>query len=109
MNEINPHEAVDFIFKHAQTFAIAKAKRVYLEEFRKSKKAILMQHSQESAVNAQERDAYSHPEYLQLLEALRRAVEIEERLRWELISAQARIDVWRTQQANMRQEHRATV
>jgi len=109
MNEINPHEAVDFIFKHAQAFAVAKAKRVYLEEFRKSKKAILMQHSQESAVNAQERDAYSHPEYLQLLEGLRSAVEIEERLRWELISAQARIDVWRTQQANMRQEHRATV
>jgi hypothetical protein len=37
----DPHAAVDYIIKHAGTFAKAKSQRVYLEEFRKSKKAML--------------------------------------------------------------------
>jgi hypothetical protein len=49
---IDPHEAVDFIFKNASSYAKAKAERVYLEEFRKTKKAILMKSCGESAVNA---------------------------------------------------------
>lgn len=38
----DPHKAVDYIIKNAGKFAQAKANRVYLEEFRKSKKALLM-------------------------------------------------------------------
>ena len=34
----DPHAAVDYILKHAEKFADARAQRVYLEEFRKSKK-----------------------------------------------------------------------
>ena len=33
-----PHAAVDYILKNRTEYAQAKAKRVYLEEFRKSKK-----------------------------------------------------------------------
>lgn len=43
MEEINPNQAVDFLLKNAGLYAKAKAERVYLEEFRKSKKALLMQ------------------------------------------------------------------
>jgi len=43
MEEINPNAAVDFLLKNAGLFAKAKSERVYLEEFRKSKKALLMQ------------------------------------------------------------------
>ena len=78
--EIDPQKAVDFIRDHGAKLAHAKATRIYLEEFRKSKKALLMKQSLETAVNAQERDAYSHPEYLQLLNDLRAAVEAEEDL-----------------------------
>jgi hypothetical protein len=68
-----------------------------------------MQASMETTVNAQERDAYAHPEYIELLKGIRDAVEIEEELRWKLIAAQARVDVWRSEQANLRTEGKVTV
>lgn len=105
----DPHKAVDYIITNSKKFAKAKAERVYLEEYRKSLKAILMKRSLETAVNAQEREAYSDPEYLQLLLGLREAVEIEEKLRWDLIGAQARVEIWRTEQANNRAEGKATI
>ena len=105
----DPHKAVDYILQNAEGFASAKAKRIYIEEFRKSKKALLMKQSLEPALGAQERDAYAHYEYIELLKGLRDAVEIEERLRWELIAAQARVDIWRTEQANMRTEGKVTI
>jgi hypothetical protein len=107
--EIDPHSAVDYILKHAGKFAKAKAERVYIEEFRKSKKAILMKRSLENAIGAQEREAYAHEEYHQLLLALKEAVEIEEQLRWGMIAAQARIEVWRSQEASNRTQERALV
>ena len=100
--ETDANEAIDFIYKNATPFAKAKATRVYLEEFRKSKKAILMQSSNESSAVAQERDAYAHSDYLALLEGIRAAVEIEETLRWQMVAAQARIDVWRSEEASGR-------
>lgn len=106
-----PHQAVDFIIKKAPEFAKAKSKRVYLEEFRKSKKALLMKDALLQgieAANAQEREAYSHPEYLQLLQGLAAAIEIEETLKWQLEAARMRTDIWRTEQANARMEGRAT-
>ncbi len=36
----DPHDAVDYIIKHARQFADAKAQRVYLEELSKSKKSM---------------------------------------------------------------------
>lgn len=108
MSDRDPHLAVDYIIANAKRFAKAKAERVYLEEFRKSKKALLMKASTEPAIGAQERDAYAHDEYIALLEGLRQAVELEEKLRWDLIAAQARVEVWRTEQASARAEVRST-
>lgn len=107
--EVDPHEAVDYILKHAGKFAKAKAERVYIEEFRKSKKAILMKRSLENAIGAQEREAYAHEEYHQLLMALKEAVEIEEKLRWDMVAAQSRIEIWRSQEASNRVQERALV
>jgi len=105
----DPHKAVDYILKNAALFARAKAERTYIEEYRKSLKSILMKRSMETAIGAQEREAYAHPEYVQLLEGLKEAVLIEERLRWDLIAAQAVVEIWRTQQANNRAEGKATM
>ena len=105
----DPNEAVDYIFKNGKKFAKAKAERIYLEEYRKSLKAILMKRSVENAIGAQERDAYAHEEYLQLLKGLKEAIEGEEKLRWDLIGAQARVEIWRTEQANNRAEGKATL
>ena len=105
----DPNEAIEYIFKQGKAYAKAKAERTYLEEYRKSLKAILMKRSRETAVNAQERDAYSHEEYIALLEGLKAAVEAEEEIRWGLVAAQARIDVWRSQEASARQEVRSVM
>lgn len=109
MNESlkDPNKAVDYILANAGKFAAAKAQRVYLEEFRKSKKAILCGQSSAKTVQERESYAYSHEDYLALLGGLKAAIEIEETLRWSLIAAQARIEIWRTQSANNRATDRA--
>lgn len=108
---MNPYKAIDFILDNAPKYAKAKAERIYIEEFRKSKKAMLMQLAQrrniDSAV-AQEREAYAHEEYVDLLKGLSAAVEIEETLRWQLEAARLNTEIWRTEQANARAEGRAT-
>lgn len=100
--EHSPHRAIDYIIKNAKKFSAAKGNRIYMEEYRKSLKAICMKRSMETTIGAQEREAYADPEYIALLEGLREAVQIEEALRWDLIAAQARVEVWRTEQANNR-------
>lgn len=105
----DPHKAVNYILKHAPLFAKAKAERNYIEQYRKSLKAILMKRSMESAIGAQEREAYAHPEMLELIKGLQAAVEIEEKLKWDITAAEMRVEIWRTEQANNRAEGRATM
>lgn len=102
MKQTDPNKAVDYILANSAKFADAKANRVYIEEFRKSKKALLMNESTESTVNAREQFAYSHPDYIQLLEGLKVAVGIEESLKWQMEAARLRIEIWRTQEASNR-------
>ena len=108
MRQIDPTEAVDYLIRNAAAYAKAKAQVTYLEEFRKSKKAILFGSAIGNTVTDRENKAYSHPEYLSLLDGLREAVEEAERLKWMLVAAQARIDVWRSQEASNRNIDRNT-
>ena len=90
----------------------AKADRVYLEQFRKSKKALLFnqapaftgegEESKRSTIPDRENYAYSHPEYLELLEGLKAAVEEEETIKWRLKGAELYVEVWRSQEASNR-------
>jgi len=108
--EIDPHTAVDEMLLNRKKYAKAKAERTYLEEFRKSKKALLMKQALTrgfEAVNAQEREAYADAEYVNLLETLRDQTQAEEEFRWLMLAAQMRVDIWRTQQANDRAEGKA--
>jgi hypothetical protein len=108
---MSAHEAVDWIIANRKEYAKAKATRVYLEEFRKSKKALLMKNALSQgieAANAQEREAYSHPEYQQLLKDLQTAIEVEENIKWMMEAARMRVDIWRTEEATARAEGRAT-
>ena len=113
MNQKDINDAVDYLYTHGAIFAEAKAHRVFLEEYRKSQKAMLMKAAQsdgraKTAAGA-EIEAYADPAYVQMLEGLQAAVEKEEALRWGLVSAQARIDVWRSQEASNRTMDRATM
>lgn len=108
METINPHDAVNFMIKNAKAYAQAKAEVTFIEQFRKSKKAILFSEAMGNTIAEKEAYAYKHPEYLELLDGLREAVEEAERLRWLLVAAQARIDIWRSQEASNRGLDRAT-
>lgn len=104
--QIDPQEAVDYMLATAPRFAKAKAQRIQLEEFRKSKKAILMQESTAKTVSEREAYAYSHTDYLQLLEGLQAAVEAEETFRYKLKAAELQVEIWRSQNANNRTQDR---
>jgi hypothetical protein len=99
---INPMNSLQVLHKFGPMFAKAKATRVYLEEYRKTLKALKMKDSGETSAAAQEREAYAHADYVQHLDALRAAVEDEETMRWKLIAAQAAIETWRSQEASNR-------
>jgi hypothetical protein len=109
---IDPNQAIDYIIAKSGEYAQARAERIYMEELRKTIKAELCKtalHHGFEAVNAQEREAYSDPNYRKHLMAIKQAVEAEEKLRWMLIAAQARIECWRSQEASSRAEGRATL
>ena len=106
-----PHTAVDFILKNAAQYAKAKSNRIYLEEFRKTKKALLMKDALLNgieAANAQEREAYADAEYQELLKGLAEAIEIEETLKWKMEAARMRIEIWKTEEYSNRMTDRAT-
>jgi len=102
ITDTQAEDALEYIKRHASEFAKAKAERSYLESFLKSKKALLMKECSDSPVNAQEREAYAHPEYISLLEGLKQAVELEESLKWKISAAEIQIDIWRTQESTKR-------
>lgn len=105
--EINIFKSLDFIRDQAPVYGKAKSERIYLEEYRKSKKSLLMREAEAAGHKtgaAQEREAYAHADYIALLDGLREAVEKEETLRWMIVAAQAKIECWRTIEANRRVE-----
>jgi hypothetical protein len=61
------------------------------------------------SIAAAEMEAYADLTYVELLKGLQAATERAEGLRWGLVAAQARIDVYRTQSANDRALERATL
>lgn len=105
---IDPTAAVEEMWRTAPRLAKAKAERIYLEEYRKSLKAILMKSCSEVSAVAQEREAYADPSYIDHLKALRTAVEAEETLRWKMVSLEAAVEVWRSQESSARATDRAT-
>lgn len=109
-SELNIFRCLDFLRDHAPFYAKAKAERVYLEEWRKSHKAMLMKEAEcggQKTTASQERDAYANAEYVQTLHALKAAVEQEETLRWRMVAAQAKIEAWRTLESTRRAEAKA--
>lgn len=106
---IDPNEAINFMIKNAEAYALAKAKVVYLTEHRKTVKAIGFQRSLKNTMAEKEADAYTTAEYATCVEGLRDAVAEAEKLRWMLVAAQARVDCWRSMEASNRAVEKATL
>ena len=108
MKEYDPNDAIDFIFKTAPAYAKAKGELAQLEVFKSSLKAIKMAETNEQSLGAQEREAYRSQDYQDLCKAIGHATEQAEALKWQLIAAQLRVDIWRTEQASNRNIERLT-
>jgi hypothetical protein len=107
---MKPEQAAQIIREKAPAYGEAKAQRVYLEEYRKTKKAMLMKDALKmgvEAANAQEREAYADPAYHQVLKGLAVAIEAEETLKWEMESARLDIEIFRTREATNRMQDRS--
>jgi hypothetical protein len=105
---IDPQMAIEQMWKLAPKVAKAKAELVYLDEYKRSLKAILMKSSGEKTSAAQETEAYSHPDYIKHLAGLQAATEAYEGLRWQMVALEAAVDVWRSQEASNRRMDRVT-
>jgi hypothetical protein len=106
--EISPFKALDFIRDNAKKYALAKANVVYMTEYRKTQKALLMNESTAKTQSEKESFAYGHANYIEHLKALSMAIEEAEALRWQLIAAEAKIEVWRSLESSARAEGRST-
>ena len=95
-------KAIDYLRDNAEAAAKARAERIYMDEFRKSLKALIMKEHIDATVSAQEREAYADPRYQTHLEALRQAVYRDEKARFMRVAAEAKIEAWRTSSANRR-------
>jgi hypothetical protein len=106
--EHDPHKAVEYIIKESGNYAAAKANRTYIENYLRSAKSAFMLESTATSIAAKEMEAYANDDYIALLHGLKEAIEEEETLKWKLIAAQARIEIWRSQEATNRTIDRAT-
>ena len=94
--------ALDYLRDNAGEAAAARARRIYVEEYRKTVKAQIMQeHDDESGI-VQEREAYADKRYVTHLDAIREAVEADEKHRFLRVAAEAKIEAWRSASANFR-------
>lgn len=94
--------AWDFINDNADKAGEMRAHRLYLMEFRKSLKSMIMVEHDGKPVSHQEREAYSDDRYLKHLEGYREAVHQDEAMQWRMKAAELAIDSWRTTRADIR-------
>lgn len=106
--KISPFEALDFIRDNAKVIAEARKNVIYLTEYRKSLKALLMNECKGLSQTASESYAYAHDSYIKHLQVLADAVYEAERLRWLMVGAEAKIEVWRSLESSARAEGKAT-
>ena len=99
-------KCLDFKRDMAVSIAQAMHDRVQLENFKKSKLALLFfEAPSHFKIGEKEQWAYAHKEYQEVIKGLAAAVQEHEKLRQLISAADAKIEVWRTIQAN----HRAGV
>ena len=109
MTEDEAMKCLDYIRDNSPRYAEAKAQRVYIENFLRSKKSFLMNEcqSQIKTLGDKEAYAYAHPDYVELLKGLQAAVSTEEEIKWRMEAAKLKFEFWMTEQFNNRVEARA--
>ncbi len=108
IGEADIEAAVTYLRESAQEAAVARSNVKHLEAFLKAKKALLKKNLAGAMSNAAAEDeALSDPQYLELLEGYKVAVEKDAFHTYKREAADAAIRVWQTQSSNARAEGRA--
>ena len=106
-----PDEEIDKALAYLRDTALdaakAKAQRLYLDDYSRVLRALIMSEHLAEPVNAQERHAYADIRYKTHLEALKTAIFEDEKCRFLREAASAKVEAWRTYQANLRSEGKA--
>lgn len=107
MSAIDIDRVLAYLRDTATEAAQARADRLHLEDYSRVLKAKIMSKHTTESIGAQERIAYSDPEYERHLEALKQAIVNDERLRYLRDAAMVRAEVWRSMEASNRAQDRA--
>ena len=107
INDQDIDRALAFLRDTAHEAAQARANRLHLDDYSRVIKAQIMSEHLAETVSAQERYAYGDLRYKNHLEALKVAIFEDEKMRFLREAANARIEVWRSEQANARAEGKA--
>ena len=103
ISESEISKALDYIRDNAMAAAKARAEREYITQWRKTVKAQQMKLCHDKMPIAQkEAEAYASDRYIQTLDALRQAIENDEKHRFMMQAAQIKIDAWRTQESSLK-------
>lgn len=92
----------------SKAHAAAEADKCHLMEYRKTLKSLLMIEAEKGdpkmPATKQERYAYSHPQYVELLDGLKVAIEKAVRYRHQFTVMQMEHESWRSKNARNRVE-----
>lgn len=102
IDESQVQAAFDWLQANETDAAEARAERVYLDEFRKSLKAVLMRESNGKTIGDRESFAYSHERYLEHLTKIRDAVVADETYRARISRSKMLLEFWRSQESSRR-------
>jgi len=104
LTEQDVDDALHWLQANAAKAAQARAEKIYLEEYSKSLKSLIMKeyHNHQLSIAAQEREALSDARYIEHLEGLREAVRRDAEMTFRRASAEAHIQAWQTWSANLR-------
>ena len=101
-DEQSVERALEWMVANVSRLSQAVADRKYLEDYRKVKWSGLILNSPPGTVSSKEAWATSHTDYVGVLKGLKVAVQQESELKHLFTIAEAKIEVWRTIQANNR-------
>ena len=107
ISETEIDRALTFLRDSSTEAAQARANRLHLDDYSRVLKAQIMAEHLAEPISAQERYAYGDIRYRNHLEALKIAIFEDEKHRYLREAANAKIEVWRSEQANARAEGKA--
>ena len=107
VSEADIDTALDYLRRSAQEAAVARSNVKHLEKFLKTKIALLKKNYSKLSNAAAEDEAMAHPEYIELLDGYKVAVEQDAFHTYKREAADAAIRVWQTMRSDARAEGKA--